>query len=318
MRNAFIRAITRRAAADPDLILLTADNGAIVFDDFRARFPRQFINAGISEQNMVGVSAGLALAGYHPVLYTIIPFLILRAAEQIRTDVCLQHLPVLIAGIGAGVSYYALGPTHHAYEDLALTRALPGLTVIVPADPPQVESAVAAAAALPGPVYLRLGLGNVPTLPARSTAFAPGKGELLRTGDTGTFFACGRLVDSALQAATVLANRGIQAAVVNLHTLKPLDAPLIQQRLAVSPLAITVEEHHINGGLGSAVAECAAEAGLAISLRRCGLPEHCLTFAGDHRSLLAASGLLPDNLAAAFLAMGNFSPMSPGQPGSGQ
>lgn len=301
MRDAFIRAMERLAAAQPDVLLLSADIGAIVFDDYRARYPRQFLNVGVSEQQLVGCAAGMALTGLRPFAYTIVPFLLFRAFEQVRVDICQQRQPVVLVGVGGGVAYSTLGPTHHAIEDIAVARALPGMTVIVPASPAETEAAVAAAYALARPVYLRLGLAGEPAVP-HAAAFAPGRGEVLREGADAFIIACGAMVATALQAANLLAGTGRRVGVVNMATVKPLDTGLLTRLAEHTRLFCTCEEHSLVGGLGSAVAEFAADALPGVRVLRCGLPDAYLTRCDTRAGLHAACGLDPAGVAARLAA----------------
>lgn len=301
MRNAFIDAVTAAAAADPRLMLLVADNGALVFDDFRARFPAQFLNLGICEQNLVGVAAGLALAGRRPIAYTIIPFLIARAAEQVRVDLALQGAPVLLVGIGAGLAYSTLGPTHHAVEDIAWVRALPGMRVVVPSDPPEVRQAVPALLAAAGPSYLRLGLNGEPAVLPADYRFTLGRGTVLRRGRSLALLVCGPIVEQAVQAADQLAAQGFHPTIAIFSTVKPLDEKLVRELAGTHRRLFTVEEHSVLGGFGGAVAEVIAAAGTGTTLHRFGLADRWTFAAGNRTDLLAQHGLLAKQLVETIM-----------------
>jgi len=235
MRNAFIRTFLELAPRDPRVVLISADIGAIVFDRFRAEHPDQYLNAGVSEANMVGVAAGLALAGKRPFIYTIVPFVTLRCLEQIRVDLCIQQLPVTVVGVGGGLAYSALGPTHHAVEDVAIMRALLGMAVIVPATAAETRQATAALLAEPRLAYLRLGLAGEPEVPDNDRlSFTLGCAKELGAGTDAMLLANGRFVEYAVQVRQLLAVRGISIGVINVHTAKPLDA-MLRQRVARVP-----------------------------------------------------------------------------------
>ena len=197
MRNAFIRGLTARAAEDQRVMLLTGDLGFKIFDDFAARFPGRFLNAGVAEANMIGVAAGLALAGFRPFAYSIVPFVTLRCLEQIRDDICYNNVAVAIVGVGGGYSYGLNGPSHHALEDIAIMRALPNMTVVCPGDPLEAELAVQASASHEGPLYLRLGRAGDAIAYREPPAFRIGEAITLRPGNdcalisTGGHVACG-------------------------------------------------------------------------------------------------------------------------------
>jgi len=297
MRSAFVTALTDWAERDPRVLLIVGDNGAIVFDDFRARFPDRFINVGISEQQMVGFSAGAALSGYRPVLYTIIPFLTLRALEQIRVDLCMQQLPVILAGIGAGVAYSTLGPTHHGIEDIACMRSLPNMTVVVPSCPDAIISIFPQLEQVNGPVYLRLGTSREPNLP-KQQQFKLGHGTVLRKGKDAVLFSCGRCSVDSLSIATNLAELGISLQIIDINTIQPLDTKLVSNSLQHFKHVFTLEEHSVIGGLGSAIAEVIAETpNTAVSFKRFGLPNQYTSLAGTRETLLQEYGLLPEQLA---------------------
>lgn len=255
MRDAFNTELNRLAELDQDVLLLTADIGFQVFDEFREKFSDRFYNVGVAEANMISMAAGLALSHKKPFVYTIIPFLTMRAYEQIRTDVCIMNQPVKIVGVGGGVAYGPLGPTHHSLVDLAILRALPNMTVITPCDPMESMQATRAALAHPGPVYIRLGKNGEPPLHELSYDFVIGESVEMRAGDDAVLICCGAVTQIAIEVSDTLRQNGIQVGVQNMHTLKPIDANAIRSIADRTNLIITVEEHNIIGGLGSAVAE---------------------------------------------------------------
>ena len=292
MRNVFAAALVELAAADPRIVLLSGDIGNRIFDPFKERFADRFYNCGVAEANMTGVAAGLALAGLRPLTYTIAPFNTARCYEQIRLDVCYHELPVIIVGVGAGLCYANLGPTHHGLDDIALMRGLPGMTVVCPADPSEVRLALAALVRRGGPAYLRLGKKNEPAVHTVAPAFELGRGIVLRAGADCCLLGTGTVLPAVLEAAAWLAGEGIEAEVVSLHTVKPLDEDLLERVFAHCSLVATVEEHRRSGGLGGAVAEWCADRPLpGARLLRLGVDDAFLHACGPPAEVRAAQGL---------------------------
>jgi transketolase len=259
MRNAFARELTRLADSDPRVVLLMGDIGNRLFDDFKARFPERFFNCGIAEANMMSVAAGMALCNLRPVVYTIVPFVTARCLEQIRVDVCYHRAPVVIVGVGGGLSYASLGATHHACDDLALLRVLPGIKIVCPGDPTEVRLALQAALAQDDPVYLRLGKKGEPVVHREEPRFEIGRGIVLRAGTGITLLSTGNLLPTAVDVADRLEAEGLTVRLVSFHTVKPLDEALLQDSFADGVLVVTLEEHSVIGGLGGAVAEWLSE-----------------------------------------------------------
>lgn len=271
MRNAFIRALEAVAAADDRVLLVTGDLGFKVLDDFRSRFPDRFYNAGVAEQDMTGVATGLALAGHVVFTYSIGNFPTLRCLEQVRNDACYHNANVKIVTVGGGMAYGALGVSHFATEDLAVLRAIPNLTIVAPGDPVEVEKLVPQIVVHEGPVYLRLGRAGEDPMHPPDTEVVLGHPTPARNGDDVLLLTTGGMLPVALEAADALERDGVSAAVVSVHTLKPLDGAAITQLAARYPVVVTCEEHSILGGLGGAVAEVLLEAGVAATFRRFGL-----------------------------------------------
>ncbi len=259
MRNAFAAQLTDLAAHDPSVVLLSGDIGNRMFDDFKRRCPGRFFNCGVAEANMLSVAAGLALSGMRPVVYTITPFITARCLEQIRVDVCYHNAPVLIVGVGGGLSYASLGATHHSCEDIAMLRALPRLQVVCPGDGWEVRAAVKALLRGSQPAYLRLGKKGEPEVHACEPAFDIGQGIQIRPGREMVIVSTGNLLPIAVEAADRLQTQGIAAGVVSLHTVKPLDDELLKECFRAAKLVATLEEHSVLGGLGGAVAEWLAD-----------------------------------------------------------
>ncbi len=271
MRTAYLETLYHLAEKDRRVYALISDNGAIVYDKYRRDLAGQYLNLGISEANMLGMAAGMASCGKIPFAYTIGAFLAYRAYEFIRNDICLQKHNVKIVGTGAGMAYSALGPTHHATEDLGGLRALPGLAILCPASPMEVRKATAAAYGHEGPVYLRLGTNREPEIYQDEYPFEIGRGVTLKEGWDITLVGLGSILKDVLDAACILEREGIRARVINMHTLKPIDKGSIWRAIKETGGILTVEDHNIIGGLGSAVAEVVAESGQGIPFRRMGL-----------------------------------------------
>lgn len=256
MRNAFANEITRLGDADPRVTLLSGDIGNRLFDEFRQRHPQRFFNCGVAEANMIGMAAGMALCGLRPITYTITPFTTTRCLEQIRVDVCYHHVPVTIVGVGAGLSYASLGPTHHACEDIAFLRAIPHMTVVCPGDAHEVRAALRASLEYGQPMYLRLGKKGEPKVHADVPAnFKIGRGLVLERGDDVCLLSTGNMLPVAVAAGEALRQHGVSTQVVSLHTVKPLDSALLADVFATREVVCTLEEHSLLGGLGGAVAE---------------------------------------------------------------
>jgi transketolase len=255
-RDAFAAALEEMAVQDERVCAVVNDSvGSSKVGQFGKRFPERLINVGIAEQTMVGLAAGLANSGKIPFVCAASPFLTGRALEQIKADVAYSEANVKLAGQSPGMAYGELGPTHHSIEDIAWMRAIANMTVIVPADPIETDQAVRAAATTPGPMFLRISRMGVPAVHDESYRFAIGKAARLREGGDVTLIAIGVLVSRALQAAELLAAEGVQARVLNMATVRPLDEAAVLAAAVETGRIVTVEEHTIYGGLGSAVAE---------------------------------------------------------------
>ncbi|MCS6771616.1 MAG: transketolase [Kiritimatiellae bacterium] len=298
MRNAFASEITKLAEADPRIHLLSGDIGNRLFNDFQAKCPGRFFNCGVAEANMISVGAGMALCGLKPVAYTITTFITARCFEQIKLDVCYNEAPLVIVGVGSGLAYASLGPTHHAFEDMAILRTLPGLTILAPADPPEVRTALRAALAHGGPVYMRIGKKGEPTLMPDPPPFQIGKGRILRKGADACLLSTGVVLSETLHAAEALAARGIQATVVHMPTVKPLDAELLGDMFRTHRVIGVVEEHSRIGGFSSAVLEWAADAeAFGPRLLRFGLPDAFIHESGEQEYARGFCGIRGEQIA---------------------
>jgi len=255
--QAFSDILLELAADDPRVYVLSADMGSRIIPAFMRARPDRYLNFGIAEQGMVGAAAGLALSGLLPFVTTISVFLSMRTLEQVRTDIAYPGLNVKIVATGGGLSYGALGPTHQGLEDLSLMRAVANMVVMAPADAAETRSALKAAVAHPGPVYLRVGRGPVPVVhPGPEVpGFRLGRAIEMRRGEAVTLMATGILLGAALQAAEALACQGIEATVLSVPTVKPLDQEAVLRAATLSGRIVTIEDNRLIGGFGSAVAE---------------------------------------------------------------
>lgn len=301
-REAFSRTLVSVAEKDCRIVAVVNDSvGSTKLGNFSQRFPARLINAGIAEQNMVGIGAGLANGGKIAFVCAAACFLTGRALEQIKVDVAYSRANVKLCGMSSGVAYGQLGPTHHSIEDLAWTRAIANLTVIVPADPAETEQAVRAIAETRGPVYLRLSRMPVPQVHPANYRFRIGSAAVLRPGSDVTLIANGTMVCRALEAAAILGQAGVSACVINMATLQPLDRDAILDAAESTGAIVTIEEHTVHGGLGGAVSEVTATA-CPVPMRILGIPA---TFAptGTAEWLLEYFGLTSQGIAAAALEL---------------
>lgn len=298
MRNAFIKSLTALARRDKNVYLLTGDLGFTVFENFAREYPRQYLNCGVAEQNMVSVAAGLALSGKQVFVYSIVPFATMRCFEQIRNDVCIQNLNVRIVGVGGGFSYGKFGPTHHALEDIAVMRALPNMTVVCPADPVETELAVREIAQRKGPVYLRLGRSTEEVLSTPTLPFKVGKMRVLRKGRDITLLGVGPVLINVLRAAEILEKKhGVCATVASIGTVTPLDVSFVMWAARATKAIFTVEEHYVTGGAGDAVAAVLAERRISGTLfKKIGVEGSFVKAVGEQAYLRAQCGLSPERL----------------------
>ena len=279
----FAATLLELAREDSDLLVVTSDSrGSAKLASFAKAAPGQIVEVGIAEQNLVGVAAGLAAAGKKVFAVSPACFLTARSLEQIKNDLCYSDRPVKAVGISAGVSYGALGTTHHSLHDYAALRAIHNITIVAPADNYETREAVRAAAGFPKPVYMRFGKKRMPQLPRVEPGFALGKASLVRDGEDLSFVACGEAVAPAYEAAESLAARGLQCRVLSMHTVKPLDEAAVLKAATETRGLITVEEHSVNGGLGEACASLLLQRGISIPFKIIGIPdEHTVNGSQD-------------------------------------
>jgi len=258
-REGYADGLLEAGRRDPRVVVLDADvSRSIGSMRFAEAFPQRAFNVGISEQDMMSQAAGLALAGYVPFLSTYGVFVAGRAWDQMRTSVCYMGLDVKVGGAHAGVSVGPDGATHQALEDVAITRVLPGMRVLAPADAPQTRAAVLEALRVPGPVYIRFGRNPVPVLHDEDVEVRLGRGDLMRQGSHVSLVAAGVMVAESLRAAELLSRRGVEADVINMVSVKPLDENLLLSRLEETGCAVVAQDHQAAGGLFGAVSELCA------------------------------------------------------------
>jgi len=289
----------------PDVVALTADLAkSTKIGDFQRLFPERFFNVGIAEQNLFGIAAGMAKAGLTPFASTFSVFASLRATDQLHTDICYQNANVTIIGTHSGTSFGQAGATHHAIEDICVLRGLVNLKVIVPADGLETANAVRAAYATTGPVYIRINRGFDQTVyNTEDYGFELGRAVVMHEGGDVCVIANGSCVFQAVQAARILAyDHGIGCRVVNMHTVKPLDREAVLAAVAEIGRIVTVEDHTVIGGLGSAVAEVIAESGQGCAFKKLGLQDR-FSAIGFHEDLMAINRIDAESITAAALQL---------------
>lgn len=297
MRRAFVKTLIDMAGVDERIYLLVGDLGYSLVEPFVEKFPRRFVNMGVAEQNMTGVATGLALCGRVVFIYSIANFPTLRCLEQIRNDICYHNVNVNIVTGGGGLTYGALGTTHHATEDIAIMRALPNMTVIAPGDPLEAGQATQASAEWPGPCYLRLGRTEEPVIHKTIPDFQIGRAIKITNGRDATLISTGGMLYNTMQAAEYLSQRGIEARVLSMPTIKPLDNEAVIAAAGETGVIITVEEHNIIGGLGSAVAEVLAElTDVNVTFKRIGVKDTFCLEVGSEAYLQKAYSLSVDDI----------------------
>jgi len=297
-RDAFVAVLERLGAENSKVVAVCNDSvGSSKLGGFKSKWPERLVNVGIAEQNMVGVGAGLANGGLLPFVCGASCFLTGRSLEQVKADIAYSNANVKLVGISSGMAYGELGPTHHSIEDFAWMRVLPNLPVIAPCDSIETAAAVEWAARYEGPVFLRLSRVGVPDLLPQGHVFEPGKANLLRDGDAVTLIANGTLTHRAMKAATILAARGIEARVLNMATVRPIDVESVVAAARDTGAILTAEEHSVYGGLGSAIAEVVvAEA--PVPMKILGVPG-IFAPTGSAEFLLDEFGMAPEAMANA-------------------
>ncbi len=275
--------------------LLTGDLGFSVFDDLRKVHPKYFLNMGVAEQSMVGISAGLAHSGKEVYVYSIVPFIMYRAFEQIRNDLCYPNLPVRLIGVGAGLSYSDAGPTHHSIEDVAISTALPNMTVLSPSDPKEVEFFMRKMSTINGPVYLRISKRGEPLLHSMHKNMKIGRALKIANGNDVLIVSTGAITKQAIETAQMLEKEGTSCEILDMHTLKPFDDKSVINSARNKKLVVTVEEN--SGGLASMVAQTLSSIGGPKQLQF-KLPDEFSHLSGSREYLLNNYGLNPSKMAA--------------------
>ncbi|MGC4102901.1 transketolase family protein [Ferruginibacter sp.] len=305
-QDEFSETLQRLAETDTSIIAVTSDSrGSGKLVPFGKKFPKQIVEVGIAEQNLVGVAAGLASCGKKVFAVSPACFLTARSLEQIKNDICYSNNAATVVGISAGVSYGALGSTHHSLHDFAVLRAINNIIIVAPADNFETQQATELAAASDVPVYLRFGKKIMPALKKdNSDGFAFGKGRIITTGDDIAIIANGETVQPAIQAAEKLQANGIAATVISMHTIKPLDTTLISSLAKKCKAVITVEEHSVYGGLGEAVASFLMQEGIAKPFKIMGIPDE-YTVTGPQMDIFKHYGISGEGIAAEAIRLLN-------------
>lgn len=307
MRRAFVDTLISIAEEDSRTCLLTGDLGYMVLEPFAERFPERFFNVGVAEQNMVGLATGMAEAGFVPYVYSIATFAVLRPYEFIRNGPLVHQLRVRLVGVGGGMEYGTNGISHYSLDDVGVMRVQPGMTVIVPADSDQTRTAVRAVHGLAGPIYLRLGKDDRKVVPELDGRFRLGKCERLLGGDRAVVVAMGAIATEAVEAVTILQDRGVPCSVAIVSTLAPPPVNDLVELLQTFSVAVTVEAHYRIGGLGSLLSEVVAENGLACRVLRCAVGSVPATVSGSQRAMERAYGLDVESLVATVQAVASAS-----------
>lgn len=298
MRNAFADELTNLAARDARVVLLSGDIGNKLFDKFKQVDEQRFYNCGIAEANMMGVAAGMALSGLRPFVYTITPFTTTRCFEQIRVDACYHNVPVVIVGTGSGLSYAELGPTHHSLEDIAILRTLPNMRVMAPCDSIELRLMLRSVLREDGPAYIRIGKKGEPAIHATTPDLRIGKAIVVRPGTDVVLLGTGTILAELLTAADQLEAQCVSAEVTSVHTVKPLDSEYLAEASRRFKVIVTVEEHGLIGGLGSAVAEWRAAETAETPLLAIGTPDRFFHEVGTQEYARAQSGLVAEAITA--------------------
>ena len=301
MREESLLAIYNLAKRDHRVVFIGSDLGPATLTQFQREFPDRFYMEGICEQAIIGMAAGLALAGYIPFVNTIGTFLTRRAFEQIAIDLCLQNLPVRLLGFGGGVVYAPLGPTHLAIEDMGILNTLPNMTICAPCDVPDVQRIIDSTQNLIGPMYIRLGRGDEPTVSADVNNFVIGEGLYLKRGDDVSLISCGSITHRVLDAATILESEGLSPSVVHFPCVKPIAIPFIEKLVQQTKNIVIVEEHVPIGGLGSAILEllCKTKLLSSCNIRHISLPDRFPEGYGTQEYLLDKYDLTPQTICNA-------------------
>ena len=303
MRKTALECVHRLAQHDKRVLFIGSDLGHGVLEKMKNELPDQFFMEGVSEQYIIGMAAGLAMEGFIPYVNTIATFLTRRCYEQVAVDLCMHDLPVRLIANGGGGVYAPLGPTHLAVEDIAIMRALPNMAVVAPCDADEMNRLMMSTLEWPHPIYIRLARGGDPIVSKDDLGFELGKSIKMKTGADGMFITTGVMTQLALETAEILKGDGVDVGVLHVHTIKPFDASGVISAIESVKAVVTVEEHIVNGGLGSAVLESCSELRpeLLSKISRIGIPDKFATEYGSQNSLLKHWGITADNLVAAMM-----------------
>jgi len=301
MRNTFINCLIEQARVDDRIFVITPDLGFSVLEGFAEEFPDRFLNVGIAEQNAVAVAAGLALSGKLVYVYSIIPFVTMRCFEQVRVDVAYMNTNVRLVGVGAGLSYGPAGATHHAIEDIAIMRALPNMTLCCPGDPIEVRELTKRSFAYNGPMYIRLARNNEPKIHSESISIKIGEAIKVKDGRDIAIITTSNMLEQGLDLVELYAQQGKSVSLISMPTIKPFDKQCILELLDKGIPIMTLEEHNIIGGLGSAVAEVIAESGKGIKFKRIGINDEYSHYVGSQQYIRGKMKLTLNDVMLAFL-----------------
>jgi len=285
MRNTLINCLITQARVDDRIFVITPDLGYSLLEPFAAEFPDRFLNVGIAEQNAMGVAAGLALSGKSVYVYSIIPFVTMRCFEQVRVDVAYMNTNVKLIGVGAGLSYGPAGATHHAIEDIAIMRALPNMTICCPGDPVEVRELINRSFEHSAPMYIRLGRNGEPTIHPQGLHIDIGQAVPVTVGHDFALITTSNTLELGKKWVDEWSEQGKSVGLISMPTIKPVDTIFLLQLIATGIPIMTLEEHNIIGGLGSAVAEVIAESGKSVSFRRIGIPDAYSHYVGSQQFL---------------------------------
>ena len=303
MRKTALDCVHKLSKIDERVVFVGSDLGPGVLDKMKTEFPDRFFMEGVSEQYIVGMAAGLAMEGFIPYVNTIATFLTRRCYEQVAVDLCIHDLPVRLIANGGGGVYAPLGPTHLAIEDIAIMRALPNMAVVAPCDADEMNRLMMSTLEWPHPIYIRLGKGGDKIVSEEKNGFELGKSIKMRSGADGLFITTGVMTQLALETADILKKDGVDVGVLHVHTIKPFDHTGVIAAIKDVRAVVTVEEHIVNGGLGSAVLESCSELQpeLLPKISRIGIPDKFATEYGSQNSLLKHWGITSSTLVGAMM-----------------
>lgn len=303
MRKRALECVHELAKIDPRVVFVGSDLGPGVLEKMKSEFPKRFFMEGVSEQYIIGMAAGLAMEGFIPYVNTIATFLTRRCFEQVAVDLCLHDLQVRLIANGGGGVYAPLGPTHLAIEDIAIMRSLPNMAVVSPCDADEMGRLMMSTIDWPHPIYIRLGKGGDKIVSEEKNGFELGKAIKMRSGNDGIFVTTGVMTQLALETADLLKADGLDVGVVHVHTIKPFDSMGVINVIQNVKAVVTVEEHIINGGLGSALLESCSELrpDLLSRIGRIGIPDKFATEYGSQTSLWKHWGITSDTLVGAMM-----------------